>query len=129
MHLSTFTIEAVVAAASAGSFMLGTIAARLFGCAQCRAVRDQEALLVKRLLGDREAKPLQRHRLRRHRPYTAAEMIEVLLVNGVILTAERWQEIEDLHQRYGMREMPRHRSVLDEFKYDPDDVDEIPVPR
>jgi hypothetical protein len=80
-------------------------AARVFGCAQCRAVRDQEATIVKRLLGDHELQPLKRHRLRRHRPYTAAEMLELLVVNKAILDQDRWAEIEAQRQTWAYRSL------------------------
>jgi hypothetical protein len=123
-----FTVLAfAILATAAVSFIAG----RLFGCAHCRAVHEQEMTLVKRLLGDRELHPVQRHRLtpRRRRPHTAAELLELLEVNGALLTPSRWRQIEALHQRLGYRELPRERALLDEPEYEPWDIDEMPVPR
>lgn len=99
------TLTVAIIATAAVTFAI----ARVFGCSQCRAVRDQEATIVKRLLGDRALKPLKRHRIRQHRPYTAAEMLELLVVNKAILTPERWDEIEARRQTWAYRSLlPGH---------------------
>jgi hypothetical protein len=89
---------------------LGIASVRLFGCGQCRAVHDQELTLIKRLLGDQDMY-VQRHRLRRHRPFTCPELLDLLKANGALLDEERWQELGDNRRVWRANGSRPHRAL------------------
>lgn len=98
------------AAAGMVGLLAGCAIARLTGCGQCKAVRDQELALLSTML-DRELQPLVRHRLRRHRPHTCAETLDLLDVNGALLTPERWSQLEDQRETWAYRRLSRGRAI------------------